>query len=443
MSDLKTAIDKIRANIPVYQRYINYYEGKHDLAFASDKFRNTFGNMLKTMRENLCPIVVDAPADRMEIINFASGDETSTMDKAWKIWQDAQMEYHSNELHKEAFKCGDAFLIVEPNTEGKARFYVQDSRQCTVIYDDNTGVARFGAKMWATEDSHLRVTLYYADRIEKWITRNPHTDGIEIKAENFTQVQNDTEEGQVTNTYGIIPMFHFHTGSILPDAIPMQDRLNKTICDELVAQEFAAFPQRWATGLDVPTDPVTGKQAQPFQAGAGNVWYVADESGKAKFGEFGEAELRNFLAVEDAARLSVARVTGTPLHFFSFTTSDAISGEALKTLEARFTKRVKRTSLAVGPVWGEAMKLALRIEGESADASITPQWAPAEQRSEKEFLETLSLKADLGVPEKTLWEEMGYSAEDIAKFEANEQDEAVRNARLMPNEEEAKATELS
>jgi len=30
--------------------------------------------------------------------------------------------------------------------------------------------------------------------------------------------------------------------------------------------------------------------------------------------------------------------------------------------------------------------------------------------------ETLTLKADLGVPEEVLWEEAGYTKEDIAKF---------------------------
>jgi hypothetical protein len=435
-NDLQTAIDRIRDNAKNCQTYIDYYDGQHNLAFASDKFANTFGYMLKSMRENLCPIVVDAPADRMEIINFASGDERTPIDdKAWEVWQQAQMEFYSHDLHKEAFKCGDAYLIVEG--ENKAKFYVQDSRQCAVIYDENTGEVAFGAKMWALTDKNVRLTLYYSDRVEKYITSRPRQDGTgDIKADHFIPYSSDTENDTVANTWGIVPMFHFSIGSILPNAIPVQDRLNKTICDELVAQEFAAFPQRWATGLgDLPVNPATGEQQSPFKHGAGNLWFVADENGSAKFGEFGEANLERFLKVEDAARLSIARVTGTPLHFFSFTTSDAISGEALKTLESRFVKRVTRTSLAFGPIWGEAMKLALAIEGAATgDAKITPQWAPAEQRSEKEMLECALLKQDLGVPDRTLWEEIGYTEEDIAEFEKDAMEEAVRNAKLMPNE---------
>jgi hypothetical protein len=436
MPDIQLAIDKIQANAKVCQRFVDYYEGNHELPLSSEKFRNTFGHMLRSMRENLCPIVVDAPADRMEIINFSAGDEDETHEEAWRIWQDAQMEFYSNELHKEAFKCGDAYLIVEQGLDGKAKFYVQDSRQCGMIYDENTGLPSFGAKMWTLMDKRIRLTLYYADRVEKYITVKPWDASEELKESKFVPLNSPDEPAVLVNIYGVIPMYHFSIGSVLPDAIPLQDRLNKTICDELVAQEFAAFPQRWATGLDIPINPVTGRRDQPFDAGPGNLWFVADESGKAKFGEFGEANLERFLKVEDAARLSVARVTGTPLHFFSFTTSDAISGEALKTLESRFTKRVKRTCLSFGPVWGAAMQHALRIEGQMVDAAITPQWAPPEHRSEKEIIETALLKVDLGIPEEVLWEELGYTEEDIARFKELQEDPSIRQARLMPNEQE-------
>jgi hypothetical protein len=116
----------------------------------------------------------------------------------------------------------------------------------------------------------------------------------------------------------------------------------------------------------------------------------------------------------------MARVSGTPLHFFSLNTSDAISGEALKTLESRFTKKVKRLTLNFGTVWASAMKLALQIEGTASD-NLTTQWQSPEQRSEKELCETLILKQQLGVPNNVLQEELGYTAEDIAKFEAEPQ----------------------
>jgi hypothetical protein len=418
--DIQAALDKITKMLPEREMFIDYYDGVHRLAFASEKFVNTFGETLKRMRENLCPIVVDAPADRMEVINFSSGENKDTSTRAWEIWQRELMELNSGEVHREAFKCRDAYLIVWGDENNEAKFYLQDSRQCALIKDENTGKVLYGAKLWKLADERIRLTLYYPERIEKWVTQNKKKEGItgQLKAAAFIPYTEADEIPETPNPYNIIPMFHFEAEPILVNAMPIQDRLNKTICDELVAQEFAGYPQRYAVGLEPPVNAITGNKEIPFKAGVDRLWFSEDSN--TKFGEFQTADLEQFIKVEDAARLSMARVTGTPLHFFSFTTSDAISGEALKTLESRFTKRVKRTCLAHGAIWAQAMKLALTIEGTSIDSSLTVQWESPEQRSESEMLNNLGLKKEiLEIPVDILREECGYSVEDIAKFNAN------------------------
>jgi hypothetical protein len=112
----------------------------------------------------------------------------------------------------------------------------------------------------------------------------------------------------------------------------------------------------------------------------------------------------------------MARVTGTPLHFFSINTSDAISGKALQALESRFTKKVTRATINFGVVWGKAMSLALAIERQSG-GNITPQWESPETRDDAELLGTLEQKkTTLAIPVDTLREEYGYTKEDIKKF---------------------------
>ena len=434
--DIQTAITKILSERPERDAYTDYYEGKHRLAFSSEKFQNTFGETLKRMRENLCPIVVDAPADRMEIINFSSNDAKETAKQAWAIWQRELMELYSTDIHKEAFKCQKAYLIVWINEENLASFYVQDSRTCTIVRDENTDKPLYGAKMWETAGEkskrRVRLTLYYPDRIEKYITRRSYTQGLNAGLLKEAHFEEFSDEGEFStpNPYETIPIFEFKAECVLKDGIPIQDRLNKTICDELVAQEFAAFPQRYATGLEVPANDITGKKELPFKSGIDRLWFTEDPN--TKFGEFSSANLEQFLSVEDVARLAMARVTGTPLHYFSFSISDAISGEALKTLESRFTKRIKRTCLAHGAIWSKAMKLALQIEGLTVDTDLTAQWATPEQRSESEFLDTLGKKKDiLMVPTDVLREEYGYTAEDITKFNANTEDLSEPSPKVM------------
>jgi hypothetical protein len=416
MSDIQIAIDQIKAKQPICQMFIDYYNGNHRLAFASKKFTNAFGDTLRNMRDNLCPIVVEAPADRMEVLNF-SGDNTNkaVADAAWNIWTRETLELTSYAVHVEAMKCGYAYLIVWADKDNKAKFYVQDSRQCVVIEDDSTGEPLFGAKQWLTTSGFTRLTLYYADRIEKYITSKKADSGGGDTLKEAAFVPFNGEGPSITpNPFGVIPMFKFETNPVLNDAIPIQDALNKTICDELIAQEFAAYPQRFAIGLQLPTNETTGQKREPFKAGVDRLWVSEDAT--TKFGEFLAADLEKFIKVEDSRRLEMARVTGTPTHFFNLNASDnRISGEALKTLESRFTKKVRRLTLNFGTVWADAMELALTIEGTAAD-NITTQWQSPEQRSEQELWTTLGLKADLGVPEEICWEEAGYTEEDIARF---------------------------
>lgn len=433
MSDIQIALNRIKNTLPVVERYCNYYDGNQKLNFASDRFENTFGKTVQSMRDNLCPIVVDAPADRMEVINFA-GDESEKQiaEDAWAIWQRELLELTSSDVHKNALKTGAAYLIVWQDEEGRARFYPQDSRLCTLITDEDTGTPLYGAKQWLAVEKFIRLTLYYPDRVEKYITAKKWEGGSDLKASAFIPINIEGEEPLTYNPYGIIPLFKFDTLPVLSDIIPLQDALNKTLADKLVTMEFAAFPQRYATGLGLPTDEITGAKKLPFRAGIDRLWVVEEGEG-VKFGEFTAAGLEPFLKVADSYRLEMARVSGTPLHFFSINTSDAISGEALKTLESRFTKKVKRLCLNFGAVWSRAMKLALAIENKSVPENLTVQWAEPEQRSEKEFLETLLLKQDLGVPNDTLLEEAGYTEEDIAKFNAADDgiDPAVKDARQM------------
>lgn len=431
MTDIQKALDAIAANLPMRQRYCDYYDGNHNLAFATEKFKTAFGRTLKGMRDNLCPIVVEAPADRMEVINFAGEDEDkedAVAEKAWALWQRELMECESFHVHVEAIKTGAAYLIVWPDPEtNEAKFYLQDSRNCVVIEDAETSKPLFGAKEWKTDEGKIRLTLYYADRIEKYITIKKPSGTLKLKPEHFEQYEESVE-----NPYGVVPMFLFETKAILEDAIPLQDVLNKTLADRMVSQEFAAFRQRWITGVAPPIDELTGKPAEPFKAGADRIWFTDEED--ATFGEFGATDLTPFLTACDADRLEMARISGTPLHFFSINTSDAISGKALKALESRFTKRVTRLTLNFGAVWSRAMKLALQIEKTTVTGALTAQWDSPETRDEQEFLDTLLQKQDLGIPQETLWEEYGYSKEDIAKFDTEpEPDPAVIQAQMMPN----------
>src|SRR5205085_5557231 len=137
---------------------------------------------------------------------------------------------------------------------------------------------------------------FFPDRIEKYISRNP-TEGWLPDAGDFVpagtraslpaRVNNERDEragsprsGEsvtadvIPNPFGVVPVFHFANNadlgqpgrSELEAAIPVQDGLNKSVLDMLVAMEFSAYRQRWAAGIEIEYDEA-GKAIAPFKAG--------------------------------------------------------------------------------------------------------------------------------------------------------------------------------
>src|SRR5262245_43192688 len=69
-SDLKWALEAMRRRVKQYVRYRFYYEGRHNLCFATAKFRNAFGTLFREFADNLMPVVVDTLSDRLKVAGF-------------------------------------------------------------------------------------------------------------------------------------------------------------------------------------------------------------------------------------------------------------------------------------------------------------------------------------------------------------------------------------
>jgi len=421
--DVATALAQLRGRAMDYQLYHDYAEGRHRLAFATEKYRNTFGSLFRAFADNLCLGVVGAIADRLVVTGFAvvSGPEDAAGD-AWAIWAANRMDQRAGEVHKEALTAGDAYVIVWPDADGNPILYPQDAVNVTVRYDpEMPGRLIWAAKCWPVGDGRLRLNLYYPDRIEKYVTRSK-TESLPDSSNGFEPFEVPGEVWPLLNPYGRVPVFHFANDagigrwgrSELADVVPLQDALNKAIADMLVAMEYVALPQRWATGLEVEIDEATGKPRAPFIPGADRVWAVADA--ETRFGQFDPADLGQFLSVQEGFRKEIAVVSRTPLHFIVPPTGQWPSGEALKSAEAAFLKKVRDRQVVFGNVWEDVMQFALRVAGQSEAVAISCQWEDPTPRNELDHANVAVLKAQVGIPERQLWREFGYSEQEIERM---------------------------
>ncbi len=426
--DIEKAISTIRTNAQRYTRAERYYNGEHDLAFATEKFQSTFGALFREFALNLCPIVCDAVRDKLRVTGFsleAEGDGHNPPDAqkdvsltARQIWRQNRMGTRSGEVHKEALRSGDAYVMVWPDAAGRAALYPNRARNTAVIYDDEEpGRISWAAKYWPMADRHSRLNLFYPDRIEKYVSRNV-PEGVLPDPGEFIPLRINGEKNTVANPYGVVPVFHFANNadlsssgrSELEPAIPIQDGLNKSVLDMLVAMEFAAFRQRWVAGIEVATDE-NGTVATPFSSGVDHLWIA--ENSDARFGDFAGSDLVQFLKVKDSFRLDIASVTGTPLHYFMQNTTGLPSGESLKKAETRFLAKVRDRQGSFGQVWADLMSFGLEIEGRGRGLTLLTSWEDPAPLAEREFLENILIKKQIGLPVEQALLEAGYGAEDV------------------------------
>lgn len=435
--DIAWALDHVKGRQHLYSRYDRYYEGDHDLSFATEKFRNTFASLFKAFADNLCPAIVDALTDRLLI----TGWDGDLAEAAQELSQQVHFPLVANAVHNEAAKSGDGYVVVWPNSKSQVTMWPQRAWNCCVEYDDDyLGRVSKAAKVWVVQTGpdagKWRITLYYRDRLERYISSRRYTSAAPSTDKSFEPYNGDGQGSSITNPYDIVPMFHFpNNGSAgfygrseLKDVIPLQDALNKAVCDMLVAMEFVAMPQRYATGLQVEVDPITGKPRNPpFIPGVDRIWTAGEQ---VKFGEFQQANLKAFIDVQDSLRTESARVSGTPLHYLMLGTQFP-SGESMRTAEARLIKKAEDRQISYSPPWTDAFALGLVIDGKASNVDETikkfsPVWNNATPHNPLFDAETQLVKKQVGVSQRQALRELGYTDVQINKMEEENEEAAAQ-----------------
>lgn len=398
-TDISWALAALSRNTPDYDKAAAYYDGDHKLTFATEKFRNQFGRLFQELSINHCAVVVDVPADKLQLDEFVvSGGGEGT----WKeIWRRNRMNKRQGEVHTEALKTGDGYVVVDwvnrddPSTD-RATIYPNQAGRCAVKYDDeNPGYIVQAARWWLvpTDGKFVtRLNLYYRDKVEKYASKPRGETATPVQVRDFSPIEQDPV---IPNPYNKVPVFHFANNapigergrSELRDVIPSQDALNKTVCDALVGAEYAALGQRVVVGLEPETDE-NGNPRAPFRDGLANLWLIppqkdkdgailpADQSQPVSYGQFNPANLDQLLSMKASFRKDISLISGIPAHYFMDATGGFPSGEALKTAEQRLTSKVIDRQIAFGNVWEDVARFCLEIEGVK-DAQVEARWKDA------------------------------------------------------------------
>lgn len=409
---------------PMIGRYERYYEGYHRLAFATSKFREAFGNLFSAFADNWCQIVVDASVERLEVQGFRFGKDTGADDEAWRLWQANQLDADSGVAHEAAVTTGTAYLLVSP-TDDPDTPMITVEHPAEMIVATAPGARRerqAALKRWRDEEGFAMATLYLPEGLFKWQSQAKDDEG---KTVSWVERDGDATADNPLGVVPVVPLLNRPTmrgegRSDLHSVIPEQDAVNKLVADMLVASEFAAYRQRWASGIEVPMDPDTGKPIRKiFDSAMDRLFTTANED--AKFGSFDASDLKNYVTGIEMMVQHIAAQTRTPPHYLLGHSGAFPSGESLKATETGLVAKVKRKMVNFGEAYEEAMRLAFKLKGDEKRSQAEDAetiWRDPESRTEGELVDALVKMGTLGVPNEALWERWGASPQQIARWKA-------------------------
>jgi hypothetical protein len=424
LARLDEALERRRLGL---EHYADYYAGHQRLLYMSEKWRRAFGGLFTEFRDNWCQLVVDAVEERLSVEGFRFGDQAGDMD-AWGIWQRNGLDADSQLAHTAALIYGVSYAIVWADDDGQAKVWVESPEQTIVSYAPGDRRKRAaGLKRWAGDENTVFANLYMPDYVWKFQARVGGGGRLAAPA-SWLPREEPGEPWPLPNPLGVVPIVplvnrphlfqvrHPNEGaSEIAQVIPIQDAINKLLLDMIVASEFGAYRQRWVTGMDIPTDPATGQPVEPFKSAVDRLWMAEDPA--VKFGEFNQTDLGPYTKAVEMLVQHIASQTRTPPHYF-YLSGQFPSGESIKSAETGLVAKARRKMRHLSEAWEEVIRLCFAVEHDARALYQLAEtiWADPESRTEGEHIDALLKKKSLGVPVQQLWEDAGYSPQQIARF---------------------------
>jgi hypothetical protein len=417
---------------------------------------------MKDARTNWTSLVVDSPAERLHVDGFRFGESDDTSDEAKtgdreanRVWQENSLDADADLIHYGALSQRRAFALVERGDDGRPVITHETPRQVAVEHvQGSRRQLAAGLKLWRDDwTGQTRATLWTPERIYDFATKSasPVFSGrsAELRGWDAFALPNATD-GQRPNDLKIVPLVPFinrrnrrlNGFAEHEDVLTIQNRITLSLIMLVAAMKYGAFRQRYASGLEVDEDPITGQKIQPYKLDIKSLWTSADP--ETKFGEFAATDLAPYVRAVESAVQDLAAISRTPPHYLIGAVVN-VSGDALKAAETGLVSKVRDRQRNFGESWEQTMRLAFRVLGDEARAtawSAETVWRDPESRSIAELADAAVKKSTAGVPWRQRMEDMGYTPAEISRMEIDRAADAM-NAQTATDPTAPQPTSLA
>lgn len=447
MSDLVAGLKALAAARPAVEEAEQFYEGTADEIIASKKLARALGESGDKFRMNYARIVVSSRLDKLELsaVTASTPEAAKLLDE---LWTDKELADETQDTHEGACEYGDGYVIVWPSEVDDADnvldvdIYYNSPQNVRMFYStENTREPEYAIKTWAIargNEKLLRVNLYYADRIERYISitevKDTPTDQQFVPFVDDAYDATDEEDGYegtwpIPNPWNRLPVFHFRTARpygrpIHRDAFGPQNAINKLIATQMGNVDFTGMPQRYAIQdeaanggvsevdndfaddeIRVGGDDVNKSDDPKLRSEPGSVWWLKNVKA---VGQFQTADQAAFLEPMREYVSGMSVTTKTPLSAFRIG-GQLPSGESRRADDAPLNGHVSELKRRFGTTWKALYGFVLELYGLEADVDVT--WAPLETFDDKDTWEVAALQIESGVPLRRVLVERGYTEE--------------------------------
>lgn len=427
------------------QRHVDYYDGKQPLAFASEQYRDWFGDQYGGFADNWCAPVVDAMTERLRLMGVRPREATKVDSQLRQWWEESGAAADSPLAFGTMATSRRVFALVwdDGDDEGIPEVTFEDPRQAIVSYEAGSRRKRRSAlKRWS-DDEFDYATLYTPDFVWKFERQRlgAKVGGLELPESTRTSLAGwqprqaaGDDAWPIPNPLGVVPMVEIQNRpkllgqplSEISGVIAMQDAINALWAYLFTAADFAALPQRVILGAQLPKIPVLNEHGQkigekPLDLPDANVKRILNLEGPdAKIGQWDSANLDAFTGVIEKAANHIGNQTKTPLYYFASSIQN-ISGDTLKALDSGLVAKVGERMETSDEAIREIHRLMALVAGNETLARAvrggTVIWADHEVRSEAQKVDALAKLKEIGFPFEYIAERyVGGDADELERL---------------------------
>lgn len=424
--------------LPKRYQLASYYDGSFSGPLLEHRYAEAYRHIWDESRSNWGRLVIDAAVDRMSVTGMRL-DTDDADDMAWRLWQRSSLDAIQSQVYIDALIFGLGAVLVWPDESGEPLASPESALEVSFAMAPGTSGKPLAAiKLWSDPlAEEVRADVFLPDGVYRYgMAGRESLRDLANAGSLWRPLENEPVPNPLAPSLPIVPFENrLRLGVIqgdLDDILPTINRLTRLQADMMLVSSCLGFPQRWATGIEIPRDP-NGNPIAPFQAAIDKLWMSEGDS--TKFGSFQQADMSGILKAIDMTVAELAARSRTPAHMLiSSQLANPPSAQALQVMESGLVSRVRARQRSFGESWERIMSLMLRlVEDPRADLYTTEViWADPESHNESVRSLSLTQLGSVGVPNETLWELWGFSPQQIDRMKAQAIDQALAEALAAP-----------